>query len=110
MIESYVSPDASIICRPRGDLDWMSSLSLRHLLHDVLAPGARVVIDLSRVTFIDAVGLSAIVGGTRRARSLGATVRVRNAGSQVRRRIELAGVERLLGLESDSGSPGHGAA
>ena len=110
MIESYITPDASIVCRPRGELDWMSSLSLRHLLHDVLSPGAKVVIDLSRVTFIDSVALSAIVGAIRRAASLGATVRVRDAGSQVRRMIELAGLQRLLGLESDIGSPGHGAA
>ena len=102
MIESYISPDASIICRPRGELDWITSLSLRHLLHDLLSPGAKVVIDLSRVTFIDSVALSAIVGAIRRAASLGATVRVRDAGSQVRRMIELAGLQRLLGLEADA--------
>jgi stage II sporulation protein AA (anti-sigma F factor antagonist) len=96
VIETQMLADSSIICRPSGSLDWIAAMSLRHVIHDSLRPGVEVVIDLSRVEFIDAVGISAIVGSVRRVRAFGGQAEISSATPDVRRRIELAGVYRLL--------------
>jgi len=96
VIETQVLADSSIVCRPSGSLDWIAAVSLRHAIGDSLRPGVGVVIDLSRVEFIDAVGVSAIVGTVRRVRAVGGQARICGASPRVRRRLELAGVYRLV--------------
>jgi anti-anti-sigma factor len=96
VIETQLLADSSIVCRPSGSLDWIAAMSLRHVVGDSLQPGVKVVIDLSRVDFIDAVGISAIVGSVRRVRAVGGQAEICSASGQVRRRMELAGVYRLV--------------
>lgn len=110
MIESHVRRDGAVVCTPSGALDWINSVSLRHLFHDVLTPGARIIVDLRWVTSVDAVGLSALVGGTRRARSVGAVVGIRNARRQTRRQMQLVGLAPSTGYEFGTESNGHDAA
>jgi anti-anti-sigma factor len=55
-----------------------------------------VVIDLSRVDFMDAVGISATVGSVRRVRAVGGHAEIRGASPEVRSRLELAGVYAFL--------------
>jgi anti-anti-sigma factor len=95
VIETELLADFSIVCRPSGSLDWIAAMSLRHIIGDSLRPGVKVVIDLSRVDFIDAVGISAIVGSVRRVRAVGGQAEICSASGEVRRRMELAGVYRL---------------
>jgi anti-anti-sigma factor len=96
VIETRVLGDLSIVCRPSGGLGWIAAVSLRHAIGDLLRPGVEVVIDLRRVDFIDAVGISALVGSVRRVRAVGGQAEIRGGSSQVRRRMELAGICPLL--------------
>ncbi|MGO9661208.1 MAG: STAS domain-containing protein [Acidimicrobiales bacterium] len=96
MIETELRPGSSIVCRPVGELDWVGAVPLRRVVHDAFAPGLEVVIDLSRVEFIDAAGMSALVGSVRFVRAQGGAARTCNARPQVRRLMELIGVDRLL--------------
>jgi anti-anti-sigma factor len=77
-------------------LDWIGATSLRHAIHDWLRPGVDILIDLSRVDFIDAVGMSALVGCVRRVRKVGGEAHICNATPHVRQRMELVGVYSLL--------------
>jgi anti-anti-sigma factor len=94
--ETRVRTDCTIVCRLSGGLDWIGAVSLRHAVHDWLRPGVDIIIDLSRVDFIDAVGMSALVGCARRVRAVGGEARICNATSRVRQRLELVGVYSLL--------------
>jgi len=96
VVETHVGADSSIVCRPSGGLDWIGAVSLRHAIHDSLRPGVDIIIDLSRVDFIDAVGMSALVGSVRRVRAVGGEAQICNVTSRVRHRMELVGVYRLL--------------
>jgi len=96
MIDTTLDRDSSILCRPIGQLDWAGAIALRHVVHDSLAPGAEIVIDLSRVGFVDAAGMSALVGSVRRVRALGGTARICNVRPRVQRLMELVCVDRLL--------------
>jgi anti-anti-sigma factor len=96
VVETRVRPDSSIVCRPSGGLDWIGAVSLRHAIDDSLRPGVDLIIDLRRIDFIDAFGMSVLVGSVRRVRAVGGEAHICNATSQVRRRMELVGVYRLL--------------
>jgi anti-anti-sigma factor len=96
VVETRVRADSSVVCRPSAGLDWIGAVSLRHAIHDSLRPGVDLIIDLSRVDFIDAIGMSALVGSVRRVRAVGGEAHICNATSQVRQRMELVGVYRLL--------------
>jgi anti-anti-sigma factor len=92
VVETYVRADSSIVCRPSGGLDWIGAMSLRHAIYDSVRPGVDIIIDLSRVDFVDAVGMSALVGSVRRVRAVGGKAQICNPSSDVRRRLELVGV------------------
>lgn len=92
MIEIGPGPNSSLLLRPTGDLDWFGATSLRHAVADCLAERVQFVIDLRRVKYIDAVGISALLGTLRRARAVGGEVRVVNPRPAVRHRLQLAGV------------------
>jgi anti-anti-sigma factor len=96
VIETDVYAGSRIVCRPLGDLGWADAMSLRGAVRDSLQPGVELVIDLSRVDFIDAAGINAVVGSVRLARAHGGTARICNARPQVERLMVLVGVYRLL--------------
>lgn len=84
----------------RGELDLAHSSELRDELLGELSSAASVVLDLSRVPFIDSTGLSAIVAAVNRARELDCGFQVSSElQPQARRLMELTGVLPLLSLE-----------
>ncbi len=100
MIEIQTCPDDSVICRLSGDLDWQAATCLRHVIHDLLRPELDVVLDLHEVAFIDAVGISALVGSLRRVRVAGGTAHISRANPRLRWILEVAGIPRLIGQSS----------
>ena len=92
MIEIRTDRDATVTLRPTTDLDWIGAVSLRHVIEDALHPLIRLVIDLEGVQHIDAVGVSALIGSLRRARSVGGDLHVVNPRPAVRRALQLADV------------------
>ena len=104
-IQTLSREDGRRVFKPRGDLDWSASMTLRRVAVKAMLEGDEVLIDLSRLSFIDAVGLSAIVDCLRQARSVAGTVTLCNATPQVMRRIDLVTVPRpgigWLGANAD---------
>jgi anti-anti-sigma factor len=60
----------SVVCEVRGELDQATAITLRGSV-TFLAHAPKAVIDMSRVTFIDAVGLCALIGCLRAIRESG---------------------------------------
>lgn len=101
MIETHSRSQGSIVCAPWGHLDWIGAASLRHVIADVLQPGREVVIDLRHVDSFDGVGLSALVGASRRARSIGCKARFRNATPELSRLLERLGLHWVADPATD---------
>ncbi len=59
----------------------------------------RVVLDLTRLSFMDSTGLSLIVGTDRSARAAGGVLVLRHPQSQVRRLLELSDALSRLTVE-----------
>lgn len=93
-IESRVDSDAAII--PSGNLDWIGASALRHAVDDVLRLRVNFVIDLGRVSRVDATGISALVGSIRRARSLGLDACIVGPRPSVQRQLELVSIDQLV--------------
>jgi anti-sigma B factor antagonist len=88
------------VCRPIGDLDAYTICQFRQVLSDV-AEYSRVVIDVSRVGFVDSAGLAALIGGIRRARDLGGDVAIACGRPCLNRLLRRVGLDRIVSLSVD---------
>ena len=80
-----------------GGLDDTRAPALREQLLRMLRPAAsRLVLDLSLVSHVDAVGLAVLVGTERRARLLGGSLRLAAVKPAVGMVLRAAGLDRLL--------------
>src|SRR5947209_12476767 len=82
-----------------GELDCASAatahLALERAGHDAI----EIVLDLSRVIFLDAAGLRFLISAQRRARAAHRRLIVRRPSRSVRRMIDLTGASPLLSIE-----------
>jgi anti-sigma B factor antagonist len=57
-----------------------------------------IVLDLSEVSFLDSIGLGALIGLSKAARGLGGGLRVTAASPPVRRMLQLTDLETVFGV------------
>jgi anti-sigma B factor antagonist len=82
-----------------GEVDMATGPTLRDDLLGVLARGGhRVVLDLSKVTFMDSSGLGALLGGHRRARLLDGEIRLAAPSARVLEILRLTNLDRVFDL------------
>jgi anti-sigma B factor antagonist len=89
----------------RGDLDLSTAPELRECLVKLIDDGARIVIDLEAVDFLDSAGLGILVGGLKRARSHGGELELVCTGQDVLKPLEITGLDRVFTIH-----PGRDAA
>jgi anti-sigma B factor antagonist len=80
-----------------GDVDVSGAPMLRDLLAGlIVAPGARVLLDLSHVKFIDSSGVGILVTAHRKAAESGTAFGLASPSGTVARVFELTRTNRLL--------------
>jgi anti-anti-sigma factor len=90
----------SVVMNLRGELDLFSRPYLERELKRVERDGMeRVVVDLSRLDFMDGAGMHALLGAQRRAAAAGRQFLLRRGPRDVHRLFVLAGVEPLFSFE-----------
>jgi len=86
-----------VVVRVSGDLDLASVPQLRACLAEQLGQGhARLVLDLSRVTFCDSTALGVFVGAHRRATADGGGIEFRHPPAALRHLFTVSGLDRVL--------------
>jgi anti-anti-sigma factor len=88
-----------------GELDYASAATGHLALARAGARATEIVIDLSRVVFVDASGVRFLLSAQRRARAADRRLIIRQPSRSVRRMLELTGARPLLNVD-DSGN-GH---
>jgi anti-anti-sigma factor len=79
-----------------GELDLSTIPGLESLLLEQIRGQERVVVDLTRLTFIDSSGIGLLIRAHQTANGSGELHTVISPGSQVERVFELAGIGRAL--------------
>lgn len=90
----------TVVLAIHGDTDLHVASELRDHLTAAIEDGTAVlVVDLSRVTFIDSMGLGALLGGMKRLRSSGGEFRLVVPRGEIRRILEMTLLDRVFVLD-----------
>lgn len=85
------------IVRGEGRLNMVSAPKLREAVNGAVATGRRrVVVDLSKIAFMDSSGLGALIGSLKVAREAGGDLRIAQCSEQVLMVLQLSNVDRIL--------------
>lgn len=99
-MDAYVKTtviDGVSVVTGEGELDAYSADALRTALIECCgAPGARVVVDLSNVPFMDSTALGVLVGGLRRVREVDGELLVVLPRGTARHVFEITTLDRVL--------------
>lgn len=87
-----------------GELDPPGAVRLRAVLDDTLVPGARLTLDLSRVTHLSMPALAVLVHSYRRLRDSGGTLVLEAVSDHVERLLTVSGLSRVLLLPTGPAS------
>ena len=84
------------VVRLTGELDVHTAGKLARHLGAIEATVDRIVLDLSRLDFMDTLGLNVVLSARTRAQVSGTILVVENPPPMILRLLERAGVDRLL--------------
>ncbi len=90
------SVDNATVVAPQGEIDLGGSPALRQALRAHITPGARVVVDLAGVPYMDSSGLATIVEGLQGARRQNAQLVLCNLTPRVKSIIEIGRLEQVF--------------
>ena len=99
--------DGAIVLDVRGTVDAATVDALNSTLLTTLQrsrPPA-LVVDLTYVTFMDSVGIGALVTGHNAARDLGVRFVLRNPSEFVHRQLRVTGLAEMFGLTGSAHTP-----
>lgn len=96
VIQAVVRPDHHTLVLS-GDLDHLSAAQLQPLVVRLCAEGARdIVLDMTRLSFMDSVGLQAILSAQMVCRDHGVGFMLTPAKASVQRVFEITGLTDVL--------------
>jgi anti-sigma B factor antagonist len=91
-------------------LDVLTSNEFSDALLSNLSDGARLVLDLSEVEFIDSSGLGKIIGALRSFRDRGGDMRICGAQPTVSILFEMVRLSEIVGIDADADAAAAGLA
>jgi anti-sigma B factor antagonist len=84
-----------------GEVDIYTAPALRERLVALLADGqARIVVDLTRVDFMDSTGLGVLVGALKRAKERDGRLVLAGAHGTVQRVLGVTGLDRVFEMRA----------
>jgi len=98
-IVKSVLPGGVVQIAPRGEIDVDTAYEVREAIAEVLAKGrpSRIELNMRLVTFIDSVGISAMVAGFQTAEVSGVKLVVTEPSRFVHRQLWVTGLLGLFG-------------
>src|SRR5262245_15504580 len=84
-----------------GEIDLEQAGTVRRALLDSLKKGRNVLVDLSKVTYIDSSGIASLVEGLQVARRQRSELALVSVNQRVRRVLELARLDKVFQIHAD---------
>ncbi len=99
--------DGAIVVDVRGTLDAATVDALRETLVSTLGSQrpTSMIVDLTFVTFMDSMGIGALVAGYNAAREIGTRFLLRNPSEFVHRQLRVTGLAEMFGLPATVTTP-----
>jgi anti-anti-sigma factor len=99
--------DGVLVVDVRGTLDAATVDALREALLSTLQAQrpATMIVDLTFVTFMDSMGIGALVTGYNAAREVGTRFVLRNPSEFVHRQLRVTGLADMFGLSTAGQAP-----
>ncbi|HVM40313.1 MAG TPA: STAS domain-containing protein [Acidimicrobiia bacterium] len=92
--------DGEVTVAIEGEVDLYTAPKLREHLDEAIDRGTdRLVVDLTRMDFIDSTGLGVLVGAQKRLREGGGEMTLRNPSRSTHKILEIAGLTQLFTIE-----------
>ena len=98
---TVTSRDGVLTIALSGEIDHQVARDMMDAITDAIAERlpARLVLDLSGVTFMDSSGIAVLLRARRQLGHTGGALRVANIPAQARRVLDAAGIGRLISLD-----------
>ena len=91
------SKNGLMVCRVEGEIDINCSPDLKKTFDKLLSQKApKIVIELSRVTYVDSSGLATLVGILKNMRSYGGKMRLAGMSPKVKSLFEITKLDKLF--------------
>ena len=98
-ISTYIAEIEVVLVEIEGGVDAYTAYELHEALEGILAQGhKRLVLDVSKMSFIASAGLRAILVAQREVSQRGGEVRVCGMDAQIRSIFEMIGIDECLKL------------
>lgn len=97
LVQTRLTPSGTHLIEVEGRLDLETSPSLQAAMADVLSRGAdRIVIDLSRLVFLDSAGMAVFFSARNHVRAAGGKLALACPNETVDRILRRTGVVRVI--------------
>ncbi|MBA2507010.1 MAG: STAS domain-containing protein [Thermoleophilaceae bacterium] len=94
--DSEIDGDTQVIALG-GEVDLYTAPEFKERLLEIIESGKkRVVVDLSKATFIDSTTLGVLVGGVKRLRPAGGTLLIVCSDPNITKIFEITGLDRVF--------------
>jgi anti-sigma B factor antagonist len=88
--------DISVVTVPGTTLDASSAKDFKTAMLPVLLPGAKVILDLSQLKFVDSSGLGAMLSSLRQLNGVGGDLKLCGMNKSIRSLFELVRMHRVF--------------
>ena len=90
------------VCHVEGEIDINSSPGIKKSFDKVLsAKTPKIIVNLSKVTYVDSSGLATLVEILKNMRSYGGRLRLTNLSSKIKSLFEITKLEKLFEIMAD---------
>jgi anti-sigma B factor antagonist len=85
------------VLQPQGEIDFATGPQLKDAISECLIAGdVHLVVDLSKVDFIESTGLGALIGGRRRAHTLKGSLTLVCTEEQMLKIFRITGLDKVF--------------
>jgi anti-sigma B factor antagonist len=92
----------AVVVAVRGDVDVATSPRLREALHQAIGGGAStVLVDMSRMDFIDSAGLGVLIGALKQAKEREVELVLRGLQPSPSKVFSITGLDAVFAVETD---------
>jgi len=100
-VAGITESEGRLIVALEGEIDLEHAGAVRRVLLDSLKKGLDVLVDLSKVTYIDSSGIASLVEGLQVAKKQKSGLALVSVSVRVRRVLELARLDKVFLIHAD---------